>query len=90
MRGPIVGGGTKKVLYALRTLQRVGLVNGAKFLRSRNTCTNTLTVPASGGPLMSFFGRFGSPHSGRLPIALMVSPDVLLVLMLETSPPPGT
>lgn len=38
MARPIVGGGSKKVLYALRTLQRVGLRNATKALRSKNAC----------------------------------------------------
>jgi len=38
MSGPIVGGGTKKVLYALKTLQQVGFFNASKALRSKNTC----------------------------------------------------
>lgn len=33
-----VGGGTKKVLYALKTAQRIGLLNTTKALRSNNTC----------------------------------------------------
>lgn len=38
MARPIIGGGPKKVLYALRTLQRVGLRNATKALRSKNAC----------------------------------------------------
>ena len=34
----IVGGGPKKVLYTLRTLSRIGLLNSTKALKSRNTC----------------------------------------------------
>ena len=34
----IVGGGTKKILYTLRTLARIGLLNSAKALNSHNTC----------------------------------------------------
>lgn len=34
----IVGGGPKKVLYTLRTLSRLGLLNSTKALKSRNTC----------------------------------------------------
>ena len=33
-----VGGGTKKVLYTLQSVQRVGLKNAAKALTSRNAC----------------------------------------------------
>lgn len=34
----VVGGGTKKILYALRTAQRMGLRNSAKALTSKNAC----------------------------------------------------
>src|SRR6478735_7861655 len=34
----IVGGGPKKVLYTLRTVARIGLLNSAKALNSHNTC----------------------------------------------------
>ncbi|WP_417766320.1 FdhF/YdeP family oxidoreductase [Spongiibacter tropicus] len=34
----IVGGGPKKVLYTLRTASRIGLLNSAKALNSRNAC----------------------------------------------------
>ncbi|MBU2887842.1 FdhF/YdeP family oxidoreductase [Gilvimarinus agarilyticus] len=34
----IVGGGPKKVLYTLKTIQRIGLANSAKALKSRNAC----------------------------------------------------
>jgi molybdopterin-dependent oxidoreductase alpha subunit len=34
----IVGGGPKKVLYTLMTVARIGLLNSAKALNSRNTC----------------------------------------------------
>lgn len=34
----ITGGGVKKVLYTLRTAQRIGLVNSAKALTSKNAC----------------------------------------------------
>ena len=34
----IVGGGTKKVLYTLKTVARIGLLNSAKALNSHNTC----------------------------------------------------
>ncbi|MGH1349602.1 MAG: FdhF/YdeP family oxidoreductase [Methyloligellaceae bacterium] len=33
-----IGGGAKKVLYTLRTVQRIGLINSAKALNSKNTC----------------------------------------------------
>lgn len=38
MNKPIVGGGAKKVLYALQTATRIGLDNTAKALTSKNTC----------------------------------------------------
>lgn len=34
----IVGGGPKKVLYTLRTVARIGLLNSGKALKSRNAC----------------------------------------------------
>jgi molybdopterin-dependent oxidoreductase alpha subunit len=34
----IVGGGPKKILYTLRTVARIGLLNSAKALNSHNTC----------------------------------------------------
>ena len=34
----IVGGGPKKLLYTLKTLQKIGLRKGTKALTSRNTC----------------------------------------------------
>ncbi len=34
----IVGGGPKKVLYTLKTIARIGLLNSTKALGSRNTC----------------------------------------------------
>ena len=34
----IVGGGPKKVLYTLRTVARIGLLNSAKALNSHNAC----------------------------------------------------
>ncbi|RYZ95127.1 MAG: histidine kinase, partial [Moraxellaceae bacterium] len=34
----IIGGGTKKVLYTLKTVARIGLLNSAKALNSNNTC----------------------------------------------------
>lgn len=35
---PVIGGGTKKVLYTLETLRRIGVGRGMKALTSRNTC----------------------------------------------------
>lgn len=34
----VVGGGSKKILYTLKTVGRIGLLNSAKALNSRNTC----------------------------------------------------
>ena len=34
----IIGGGTKKVLYTLKTVQKIGLKNSSKALNSKNTC----------------------------------------------------
>ncbi|HWV16305.1 MAG TPA: FdhF/YdeP family oxidoreductase [Cellvibrio sp.] len=34
----IVGGGPKKILYTLKTVARIGLLNSAKALNSHNTC----------------------------------------------------
>src|SRR5690606_41444113 len=34
----IVGGGPKKILYTLKTVGRIGLLNSAKALNSRNNC----------------------------------------------------
>lgn len=33
-----IGGGPKKVLYTLHTVQRIGLINAAKALNSKNAC----------------------------------------------------
>ncbi len=38
MSKPIVGGGPKKVLYALQTVTRIGLNTSAKALTAHNTC----------------------------------------------------
>lgn len=34
----VVGGGSGKILYTLSTLKRIGLLDSAKALRSKNTC----------------------------------------------------
>lgn len=34
----IIGGGAKKVLYTLKTVQKIGLKNSSKALNSKNTC----------------------------------------------------
>jgi len=38
MTKAIVGGGTKKVLYTLQTIKRIGLKQSAKALKAKNTC----------------------------------------------------
>ncbi len=38
MSSEVVGGGTKKILYALRTATAMGVRNSAKALTSKNTC----------------------------------------------------
>ena len=38
MTRPAIGGGAKKVLYTLATVQRMGLSNAAKALTSKNAC----------------------------------------------------
>ena len=38
MTSQTVGGGMKKVLYTLRTVQRIGISKAGKALRSKNTC----------------------------------------------------
>ncbi|MCR9277009.1 MAG: FdhF/YdeP family oxidoreductase [Pseudomonadaceae bacterium] len=35
---PIVGGGTKKILYTLSTARRIGLLDSAKALKANNAC----------------------------------------------------
>lgn len=37
-RPAVIGGGSKKILYTLGTLRRIGLRHSAKALRSNNTC----------------------------------------------------
>jgi molybdopterin-dependent oxidoreductase alpha subunit len=37
-RRPAIGGGAKKVLYTLQTVQRIGVGKAAKALTSKNTC----------------------------------------------------
>ena len=34
----VIGGGAKKVLYTLQTAQKIGLLNSAKALKSKNVC----------------------------------------------------
>ncbi|TGN39341.1 FdhF/YdeP family oxidoreductase [Marinobacter confluentis] len=34
----VIGGGSKKVLYTLATVRRIGLLNSAKALKARNAC----------------------------------------------------
>jgi molybdopterin-dependent oxidoreductase alpha subunit len=57
----IVGGGTKKVLYALKTAQRIGLKNSAKALASRNTCKACgLGMGGQRGGMTNELGEFPS------------------------------
>src|ERR1700754_2729833 len=38
MTNPAIGGGAKKVLYTLATVQRMGVAKAAKALTSKNAC----------------------------------------------------
>ena len=38
MSDTVVGGGSKKVLYSLNTVRRIGLKDSAKVLNTKNTC----------------------------------------------------
>src|SRR5690606_13305928 len=38
MTEQIIGGGAKKILYTLKTVRRMGLLNSAKALNSGNAC----------------------------------------------------
>jgi molybdopterin-dependent oxidoreductase alpha subunit len=56
-----VGGGIKKVLYALQTAQRTGLLNTAKALNSRNTCKACgLGMGGQRGGMTNELGEFPS------------------------------
>jgi molybdopterin-dependent oxidoreductase alpha subunit len=53
------GGGTKKILYALRTAQRIGLKNSAKALTSKNTCKAcALGMGGQAGGMTNELGEF--------------------------------
>lgn len=57
----IVGGGPKKVLYTLKTLGRIGLLNSAKALNSRNTCKACgLGMGGQQGGMTNELGEFPS------------------------------
>jgi molybdopterin-dependent oxidoreductase alpha subunit len=54
-----VGGGTKKILYALRTAQRIGLKNSAKALTSKNACKAcALGMGGQAGGMTNELGEF--------------------------------
>ena len=56
-----VGGGTKKILYALRTAQRIGLKNSAKALTSKNACKAcALGMGGQAGGMTDELGEFPS------------------------------
>ena len=55
------GGGAKKVLYTLRSVQRLGLKNAAKALTSRNTCKACgLGMGGQHGGMTNELGEFPS------------------------------
>lgn len=57
----IVGGGTKKILYALRTAQRTGLISTTRALNSRNTCKACgLGMGGQRGGMTNELGEFPS------------------------------
>ena len=54
-----VGGGTKKILYALRTAQRIGLKDSAKALTSKNACKAcALGMGGQAGGMTNELGEF--------------------------------
>lgn len=54
-----VGGGAKKILYALRTAQRMGLKNSAKALTAKNTCKAcALGMGGQAGGMTNELGEF--------------------------------
>ena len=56
-----VGGGTKKVLYTLKTVKRIGLKNSAKALRAKNTCKACgLGMGGQAGGMVNEAGEFPS------------------------------
>ena len=59
MSKPIIGGGTKKILYALSTARRMGLKNSAKALTSHNTCKAcALGMGGQAGGMVNELGEF--------------------------------
>ena len=58
---PPVGGGGKKILYALRTMQRMGLLNSARALNSHNACKACgLGMGGQRGGMVNELGEFPS------------------------------
>ena len=58
---PVVGGGAKKVLYALRTARRMGLQKAAKALSSKNACKACgLGMGGQAGGMVNEAGEFPS------------------------------
>lgn len=56
-----IGGGFKKVLYTLRTVQRVGIAKTTKALRSKNTCKAcALGMGGQAGGMTNEAGEFPS------------------------------
>jgi molybdopterin-dependent oxidoreductase alpha subunit len=59
MTSTTVGGGTKKILYALRTAQRIGLKDSAKALTSKNACKAcALGMGGQAGGMTNELGEF--------------------------------
>lgn len=59
MNKPIIGGGTKKILYALATARRMGLKNSAKALTSKNACKAcALGMGGQAGGMVNELGEF--------------------------------
>lgn len=57
----IIGGGGKKVLYTLDTVRRIGLLDSAKALRSKNTCKAcALGMGGQRGGMVNELGEFPS------------------------------
>ena len=56
-----IGGGRKKILYALNTIKRIGLRNSAKALNSRNACKACgLGMGGQRGGMVNELGEFPS------------------------------
>ncbi|MCV6637237.1 FdhF/YdeP family oxidoreductase [Candidatus Albibeggiatoa sp. nov. NOAA] len=62
MKNPnIIGGGTKKVLYTLNTVRRIGLLNSGKALTSNNACKACgLGMGGQKGGMVDELGEFPS------------------------------